>query len=40
MVQPVFNEMGLYKQEKYPVAERLYQKGLYIPSGLGISIKK
>ena len=36
-LQPVFNKMGLYKKENYPVAERLYKRGLYIPSGLGIS---
>jgi perosamine synthetase len=30
--QPVFQEMGLFNGEKYPVAEVLAQKGLYLPS--------
>ncbi len=34
--QPVFKNMGLFKNEKYPVAEKLARKGFYIPSGLGI----
>jgi perosamine synthetase len=36
-LQPVFLNMGLFKDEKYPVAEELYNRGFYIPSGLGIS---
>jgi perosamine synthetase len=36
-LQPVFLEMGLFKDEKYPIAEDLYNRGFYIPSGLGIS---
>lgn len=35
--QPVFRKMGLFKNERYPVAERLGRRGFYIPSGLGIS---
>ena len=35
--QPVFIKMGLFKSEKYPVAEKLARNGLYIPSGLGLS---
>ena len=35
--QPVFHKMGLFKNEKYPVAEFLGEKGFYIPSGLGLS---
>jgi len=34
--QPVFQKMGLFKGEKYPVAERLARKGFYIPSGLAL----
>lgn len=34
--QPVFQEMNLFKGEKYPVAEALVQKGLYLPSGPGL----
>jgi perosamine synthetase len=35
--QPVFQEMGLFKNEHYPVAEKIARNGFYIPSGLGLS---
>lgn len=35
--QPVFAEEGLFKGERYPVAERLYKKGFYLPSGLALT---
>ncbi len=35
--QPVFNKMGLFMGEKYPVAEKLARNGFYIPSGLGLN---
>lgn len=35
--QPVFRKMGLFKNEKYPVAEKLARNGFYIPSGLGLT---
>merc|ERR550537_936123 len=35
--QPVFMNMGLFKGENYPVAERIARRGFYIPSGLGLS---
>jgi perosamine synthetase len=35
--QPVFREEGLFKDESYPVAEGLYKRGFYIPSGLGLT---
>lgn len=35
--QPVFQRMGLFIGEHYPVAERLARRGLYIPSGLTLS---
>jgi perosamine synthetase len=35
--QPVFRKMGWFAGEKHPVAERLARRGLYLPSGLGIS---
>lgn len=35
--QPVFLKMGLFKDEKYPVAEKLAKNGFYVPSGLGLS---
>jgi perosamine synthetase len=35
--QPVFMEQGLFKDEKYPVAERIACQGLYLPSGLTLT---
>ena len=35
--QPVFKKMGLFKNESFPVAERISQKGFYIPSGLALT---
>jgi perosamine synthetase len=34
--QPVFQRMGLFKGESYPVAERIARRGFYIPSGLAL----
>ena len=34
--QPVLRRMGLFKDECYPVAERLARRGFYIPSGLAL----
>lgn len=35
--QPVFNRMGLFVDESYPNAEKLYDRGFYIPSGLALT---
>ncbi|MHC4213109.1 MAG: DegT/DnrJ/EryC1/StrS family aminotransferase, partial [Planctomycetota bacterium] len=35
--QPVFNKMGLFENETYPVAQRLARRGFYIPSGLTLT---
>ncbi|HTT03810.1 MAG TPA: DegT/DnrJ/EryC1/StrS family aminotransferase [Steroidobacteraceae bacterium] len=35
--QPVLRAMGLFQGECYPVAERLYRKGFYVPSGLALT---
>lgn len=35
--QPVLQKRGLFKSEKYPVADRLSRQGLYLPSGLGLT---
>jgi perosamine synthetase len=35
--QPVFHDMGLFLGERYEIAERLSQYGLYLPSGRGIT---
>ncbi len=32
--QPVFRKLGLFADERYPVAERLARQGLYLPNGL------
>ncbi|MCK9604183.1 MAG: DegT/DnrJ/EryC1/StrS family aminotransferase [Candidatus Omnitrophica bacterium] len=38
--QPVFRKMGLFLKEKYPVAEDISRRGLYLPSGLTLDEKK
>ena len=35
--QPVFLERGLFAGENYPVAERMYARGFYIPSGMALT---
>ena len=35
--QPVFVKRGLFKGERYPVAEKLARKGFYLPSGIGLT---
>lgn len=34
--QPVLQKMGLFRGEQYPVAERLYRQGFYVPSGMAL----
>jgi perosamine synthetase len=34
--QPVFQKMGLFKEESYPIAENMARCGFYLPSGLGL----
>lgn len=36
-LQPVFTNKGWYLNETYPVAERMAERGFYLPSGLGIT---
>jgi perosamine synthetase len=36
--QPVFNQMGLFNNEVYPVTERIARRGLYVPSGLAVTL--
>jgi perosamine synthetase len=38
--QPVFLDMGLFRDEKYPVSERIARQGLYLPSGLTLTEKQ
>jgi perosamine synthetase len=35
--QPALRARGLFANEQYPVAERLARRGLYLPSGLGLT---
>ena len=35
--QPVLIKMGVFQSESYPVAERLSERGLYIPSGMALT---
>lgn len=35
--QPVFKNMGLFEGEKYPNAEKLARRGLYLPSGIALT---
>jgi perosamine synthetase len=35
--QPVLQRMGFFGGEQYPVAERLYSKGFYLPSGMALN---
>lgn len=38
--QPVFREMGLFRDETYPVSEHIAQRGLYVPSGLALTLEQ
>ena len=38
--QPIFHNMGLFKDEHYAVAERIAKQGLYLPSGLTLTEKE
>ena len=38
--QKIFKKLKLFKNQKYPNAELLSKKGLYLPSGLGITNKQ
>ena len=35
--QPALHNLGLFREERYPVAERLARQGLYLPSGLALT---
>jgi len=39
-LQPALKRMGLYSNETYPNAEKMYQYGFYLPSGLALTDKK
>lgn len=35
-LQPVLKRIGLFQNENYPIAERMYRYGFYLPSGLAL----
>ena len=35
--QPALRDRGLFADERYPVAERIARRGLYLPSGLALT---
>jgi len=38
--QPVFKKMGMFKNERFPITERIARRGFYIPSGQGLNEKQ
>lgn len=38
--QPVFQNMGLFDSETYPVSEKIARNGFYIPSGLALTFEE
>ncbi len=38
--QPVLRRMGLFGDERHPVAERLYRRGFYLPSGTALTAEQ
>lgn len=38
--QPVFHDMGLFKGDRFPVSERIARRGLYVPSGLALTLEQ
>jgi perosamine synthetase len=38
--QPALRDLGLFKEEHYPVCERISHQGLYLPSGLALTVKQ
>lgn len=38
--QPVFRERGLFLKERHPVSERIARRGLYVPSGLSLTLEQ
>jgi perosamine synthetase len=36
-LQPVFHKLGWYQNESYPIAERIAERGFYLPSGLALT---
>jgi perosamine synthetase len=36
-LQPVYNKQGWYENESYPVAEKMAERGFYVPSGMALT---
>jgi perosamine synthetase len=34
--QPVFQRLGLFRGETYPIAENIARQGFYLPSGMAL----
>jgi perosamine synthetase len=34
--QPVLKRMGLFYNQSYPIAEKIYKYGFYLPSGIAL----
>jgi perosamine synthetase len=37
--QPIFQKMGLFENDSYPIAEKMARNGFYLPSGLGLGLE-
>lgn len=35
--QPVFKKNGLFRKDRYPIAERIARRGIYLPSGIALT---
>ena len=35
--QPVFNNLGLFLEEEYPISEKIAKRGFYLPSGVALT---
>jgi perosamine synthetase len=35
--QPVLQKMGLFEKQRFPVSERMYRQGFYVPSGMALT---
>ena len=38
--QPILKKMGYFSKQSYPVAERMYKYGFYLPSGMALNNKQ
>mgnify|MGYP001182497200 CR=1 FL=1 len=37
--QPVFKEMGIFDNKSFPISEKLYRNGFYLPSGINLKFE-